>query len=147
MQATSQAPVVEQENAMDAGLKSLRIDRTSKQTGRATGSSRRKIVFGLALLLVLVGGWLIYSRLTAATEVETVRVRASSIPSGDLAGATILNATGYIVAAHKIELASKSRAGSHGLASTKATASNKDSRSSSSKMKSFVLASPRRRAS
>src|SRR5262249_4069704 len=38
----------------------------------------------------------------------TVRVRAISTPSsGGVAGAAILNATGYIVAAHKIELASK----------------------------------------
>ena len=43
MQATSQAPVVEQENAMDAGLKSLRIDRSSKQTGRAAGRSLGKM--------------------------------------------------------------------------------------------------------
>lgn len=106
MQATSQAPAVEQESAMDAGLKSLRIERSSKQTGRAPFGTLRKIVLSLILLLVLAGGWLTFSRLTAAIEVDTVRVRASSTSSSG-EGTTILNATGYIVAAHKIELASK----------------------------------------
>ncbi len=48
----------------------------------------------------------IYARLNAATEVSIVRVRAaSSVAPGE--GSVILNATGYIIAAHKIELAAK----------------------------------------
>src|SRR6202011_5772985 len=47
-----------------------------------------------------------YSKLTAAVDVDTVRVTASksgAAPVGDI----ILNATGYIVAHHKIEVAAK----------------------------------------
>jgi HlyD family secretion protein len=44
--------------------------------------------------------------MNTATEVEIVRVRAAA-PLANGAGAVILNATGYIIAAHKIELASK----------------------------------------
>jgi len=62
--------------------------------------------FGLSVLLGVA--LFIYGRLSAAIEVETVRVRAASTSSsGPGAGVTILNATGYIIAAHKIALASK----------------------------------------
>jgi HlyD family secretion protein len=47
------------------------------------------------------------NRLNAGAEVETVRVRAQQLDTGKMAGEVILNATGYIIAAHKIQLASK----------------------------------------
>src|SRR5207248_2696716 len=48
----------------------------------------------------------IYGRLDAPAEVDVVRVHpASTVPGNE--GNVILNATGYIVAAHKIELAAK----------------------------------------
>lgn len=101
-----QTPIVEERpQTMDAGLKSLRIDRSAKQTTKSSWKTWRWVLLGVLLLVVLASGWMVYARLNAATEVETVRVRAnSSSAPGD---ATILNATGYIIAAHKIALASK----------------------------------------
>src|SRR5271170_163747 len=90
---------------MDAELKSLRIDRSKK-----VQSSRWAtvwIVTGVALLLLAGAARFAYGIMTRATEVDVVRVRVAT--SGDPAqeGSVILNATGYIVAAHRIELASK----------------------------------------
>lgn len=92
---------------MDAGIKSLRIDRSAKQTNQSPRKTGRWILISLALVALLATAGFVYSKLNAAIEVETVRVRAATIGSSGGAGATILNATGYIVAAHKIELASK----------------------------------------
>lgn len=90
---------------MDAELKSLKIDpskrRSTGRSGRATGW-----IGGGVLLVALLGtGRFAYQKLNAAAEVEVQRVQAinaAAAPQGIL-----LNATGYIVAAHKIELASK----------------------------------------
>src|SRR6266542_1257232 len=101
-------PISDQQDAMDAEIKNLRIDRSAKQkNGSGRGILRWILVsFGLSVLLGVA--FVIYGRLNAAVEVETVRVRTASTASpGASAGATILNATGYIIAAHKIELASK----------------------------------------
>ena len=97
----------EPHNALDAGLKSLRIDRSGNESGQSPRRKLRWALLGFVLLALLGASWLIYGRLTAATEVETVRVRARPASASGVAGATILSATGYIVAAHKIELASK----------------------------------------
>ncbi len=87
-------------------MKQLRIDRSRKNPNNSKGTVRW-IVAGVALLLLVGGANVIYSRLYAAVEVETLRVQASN-PAGDGAAETvILNATGYIVAAHKIQVASK----------------------------------------
>lgn len=91
---------------MDAEIKNLRIDRSAKQK---TGSSRgfwRWILFSLGVSFLVGAAIFVYARLNTAVEVEIARVRAASTTSSD-AGMTILNATGYIIAAHKIELASK----------------------------------------
>ena len=87
---------------MDAELKSLRIDRSAKPATR--NSSRVAVV--IALLLLVGAAVFIWSKLGAATVVETVRVRAASSTASD-EGVVTLSATGYIVTAHKIELASK----------------------------------------
>src|SRR5262249_56229663 len=66
------------------------------------------IVLGLGVWLLVGAALFVYAKLNTAVEVETARVRAASTASpGAGAGVTILNATGYIVAAHKIALASK----------------------------------------
>ncbi len=59
-------------------------------------------------MLILLGmGRFVYGKLNAATEVETVRVR-SAVSAGSKSGnSIILNATGYIIAAHNIQVASK----------------------------------------
>ncbi len=98
-------------NEPDVGmddLKSLHIDRSRKRGGEPSPWAVRWIVGGVLLFLFLGAGRFIYAKLTAATEVDTARAQATTI-GGEAAaeGNVILNATGYIIAAHKIELASK----------------------------------------
>jgi HlyD family secretion protein len=90
---------------MDAELKSLRIDRQMKAAPQPSKWATRWIVGGVLLFLALGAGRFALSRLNAAQEVDIQRVRA--ISSGNAGEGVILNATGYIVAAHKIELAAK----------------------------------------
>ena len=89
---------------MDEELKSLRIDRSKRRSSEPRGWGKW---IGLAVVLLLgFGAWRVVSgRLNAAPIVETVRVRSVSgaaAPQG-----VVLNATGYIVAAHRIEVAAK----------------------------------------
>ena len=94
---------------MESELKSLRIDRSQKRQ-REEGPSKwatRWIIAGIAILLLLGGASFVAGRVNAATEVRTERVRSASTGTGAAAGSVILNATGYIVAAHKIQVASK----------------------------------------
>ncbi len=89
---------------MDADLESLRIDRR-RPSGEPPRWAVRWIVAGVSLFVLLGAARFLWSRLNAAVEVEVVRVAPA-----ETAGAgppIVLNATGYIVAAHKIELASK----------------------------------------
>ena len=91
---------------MESELKSLRIDRSKKRRDEPSPWATRFIIFGILLFILLGAARFIYARLNAATEVDIVRVRsAAAAPGGQ--GNVILNATGYIVAAHKIELAAK----------------------------------------
>lgn len=93
---------------MDADIKSLRIDRSAKQKNGSGRGLWRWILFSLGVSFLVGAALFVYIRLNTAVEVETTRVRAASTTSSNgVAGATILNATGYIVAAHKIALASK----------------------------------------
>src|SRR5215471_13956862 len=101
-------PISNHQDAMDADIKSLRIDRSAKQKNRSGRGLLRWILVSFGLSVLLGVAFVIYGRLNAAVEVETVRVRTASTASpGAPAGATILPATGYIITAHKIELASK----------------------------------------
>ena len=91
---------------METELKSLRIDRSKKRRDEPSPWATRFIIVGILLFVALGAARFVYARLNAATEVDIVRVRAASAaPGGE--GNVILNATGYIVAAHKIELAAK----------------------------------------
>lgn len=89
----------------DTELKSLRIDRSSK---RPTPSAPvgRIIVIAVVALVVIGGGIFAYQRLNAAVPVHIVSVQ-SPAASADSGNEVILTATGYIIAAHKIEVASK----------------------------------------
>jgi HlyD family secretion protein len=91
---------------MDAELKDLQIDRGKRRSG---GSARGAAgwIAAIALLLVLgFGAWaFLLPRLNSAPLVEVQRVTAVSAASAP--NGVVLNATGYIVAAHKIELAAK----------------------------------------
>ena len=88
-----------------ADLQDLRIDRQVRDTARPHGHTARWIVAAGAVLALLAAGAFAYRSLSAAVEVDTVRVAAANAASA--APGTILNATGYIVAAHKIEVGSK----------------------------------------
>jgi HlyD family secretion protein len=92
---------------MEGQLQNLRIDRTKRRNDGPSPWAVRWIVIGIAIFVALGAGRFIYARWNAATEVETARARLLDSTGGAAAGTVILNATGYIVAAHKIELASK----------------------------------------
>jgi HlyD family secretion protein len=90
---------------MDAELKNLKIDRTSRRSGEPSKWATRWIVGGV-LVFVLFGAWrLVSEKVNAATEVEVHRVK--SLSAGSALQGVVLNATGYIVAAHKIQVAAK----------------------------------------
>ena len=90
---------------MDAELKSLRIDRSHRRSGQPSRWAVRWIVIGVAVFLLL-GAWRFFSADVAAAPLVAVErvhaMNAASAPEG-----VILNAAGYIVAAHRIEVAAK----------------------------------------
>lgn len=89
---------------MDAELKNLKIDR-GKRDPEPSKWAKRWIIFGV-LLFLLLGAWsLLSNRVNAAPEVQIQRV--TSVSPGSAPEGVVLNATGYIVAAHKIEVAAK----------------------------------------
>lgn len=100
---------------MTVDLNHLRIDRSSdKQSserkprdgdGKLTRGGRRLLVGGAALLVVCVTAAILLAR-TPALRVSVTTVRPESL-TGSNGGEVILNATGYIVAAHKIDVATK----------------------------------------
>jgi RND family efflux transporter MFP subunit len=92
---------------MEAELKSLRIDRSRKRSTQPSPWATGWILGGIALILLSAAGIYGYGLVTRATEVEVMRVRVASAGDAARSGDVILNATGYIVAAHKIELAAK----------------------------------------
>ncbi|MDQ6705256.1 MAG: efflux RND transporter periplasmic adaptor subunit [Acidobacteriota bacterium] len=91
---------------MEAELKNLQIDRARRRSTEPSPWAVRWILGGIALFLVLGGASLAYKRLNAAVPVETVRVHSATAGSAAAQG-VVLNATGYIVAHHKIEVAAK----------------------------------------
>jgi HlyD family secretion protein len=93
---------------MDTELKRLRIDRS--QRARPESGPRwatRWILGGVGLFVLLGLGRFVWQRLEQTPVVEVTRVRAAAAGSAAESGAVILNATGYIVAHHKIQVASK----------------------------------------
>src|SRR5271166_5194409 len=91
---------------METELKGLRIDRSKKRRDEPSPWAVRWILSGITVFVLLGAARFIYAKLNAATEVEITRVHAATaLPGGQ--DNVILNATGYIVAAHKIELAAK----------------------------------------
>ena len=87
-------------------LQNLRIDRDKKRPREGSGWATKWIIAGVIIFALLGLGRFVYGRMNAPAEVEVVRVRAASASAGS-EGPVILNATGYIIAAHKIQLASK----------------------------------------
>lgn len=90
-----------------ADLNKLKIDRSRKGRSGPSGWATAWILTGVALL-VLLGAWRLAARyLDTTVEVPVQRVRATTAGAAAAEGEVILNATGYIIAAHKIQLASK----------------------------------------
>ena len=87
-------------------LRSLRIDRSLRDGGGEPPVwSRRFILGGIAVVALLGIVALAYRALASETaEVEVARATAES---SDVAGSTVLSASGYIVAHHKISVNSK----------------------------------------
>ena len=90
---------------MQAELKALQIDRSKKRGAEPSRWAVRWIITGVSLFLLLGAARFAYNKLNAAQDVDVVRVHAQS--AGAVGAGVILNATGYIVAAHRIEVASK----------------------------------------
>jgi HlyD family secretion protein len=90
---------------METDLKRLRIDRDARRTKEPKPMGKMLAIAAVVGLLA-VGAAIAYQRLNAAVPVHAVTVQSPS--AGSSAGEeTILTATGYIIAAHKIEVASK----------------------------------------
>lgn len=90
---------------MDADLKSLKIDRKPLRHDEPAPWARRIILGGIALFVLLGAGAMWWKSANAAVPVETVRLTTASASAA--ADDVVLNATGYVVAAHKIQVASK----------------------------------------
>jgi HlyD family secretion protein len=89
---------------MDAELKNLKIDRSRRDPAPSKWATRW--IVGGVLVFLLLGAWTTLStRINPAPEVEVQRIR--SISSSSAPQGVVLNATGYIVAAHKIQVAAK----------------------------------------
>jgi HlyD family secretion protein len=92
---------------MESELKSLRIDRSKKKSPEPSSWATRWILTGVAIFVLAGAGRFAYSKLNEAIEVETTRVVSTQPGSATVEGETVLNATGYIVAHHKIQVAAK----------------------------------------
>ncbi|MFL6351804.1 MAG: efflux RND transporter periplasmic adaptor subunit [Bryobacteraceae bacterium] len=90
---------------MATELKDLRIDRTSRRS-RESKPVVQLIAIAIVLVAVALGALFAYQKLNAAVPVQITQVQS---PMNESAAGeqVILTATGYIVAAHKIEVASK----------------------------------------
>ena len=89
---------------MENELQKLRIDKADRAR-RDERSAWPYIIVVAVLLLAFIGFWQ-WRSASAAVVVETMRVRVPD-PGAAAADTVMLNATGYVMAAHKIELASK----------------------------------------
>jgi HlyD family secretion protein len=89
---------------MQDDLQKLRIDKAHK----ARRDERSTWPWILLVVILLLGGAIFWQwrAASAAPVVETMRVRVPDGATSD-ADLVVLNATGYVMAAHKIELASK----------------------------------------
>jgi len=91
---------------MQTDLHSLKIDRTARRPASDSNPAVKWIVTAVIVIAALSGVAFGYKKLTAPMLVEVVRVQ-SPMSVSSTGEQTILSATGYIIAAHKIEVASK----------------------------------------
>ncbi len=87
-------------------LQNLRIDHSLREGGGEPPAWSRRFILGGIAVIVLLGMIALGYRVFAsdAPEVEVARATAEG---SDVAGATVLSATGYVVAHHKINVNSK----------------------------------------
>ncbi len=90
---------------METELKNLRIDRTARRT-REPKPVLKLVVLAVVLGLAAIGAVFAYQKVNAAVPVHVVQVQ-SPVDAGSAGEQSVLTATGYIIAAHKIEVASK----------------------------------------
>lgn len=90
---------------METELKRLRIDRDERRTNESKPIVRI-VVYAVALILIVSVALFAYGKLNAATPVQTVTVQ-SPVSVQSAGQQVVLSATGYVIAAHKIEVASK----------------------------------------
>src|SRR5438270_6430140 len=90
---------------METELKSLRIDRSERRE-REPKPIGKLIVIAIVIAAAAVGAVFAVKKLNAATPVKTIQVQ-SPVTSSAAGEQVVLTATGYIIAAHKIEVASK----------------------------------------
>jgi HlyD family secretion protein len=87
-------------------LRSLRIDHSMRDGGGEPPAwSRRFILGGIAVVVLLGIVALAYRALSG--DVPEVEVARATVEGSDIAGSTVLSASGYIVAHHKISVNSK----------------------------------------
>lgn len=94
---------------MQPELKSLQIDKSLKSTSRKPGTGWAKwwIIGGVLLFASLGAASVVYNKLNPSFVVEVARVSISEGGAEAPTGSVILSASGYIVAHHKIQVASK----------------------------------------
>jgi HlyD family secretion protein len=90
---------------METELKNLRIDRTARQS-REGKPVVQMVILAIVLVGLAIGALVGYQKLTAPVDVQVVQVQ-SPMNQAAVGNQVVLTATGYIVAAHKIEVASK----------------------------------------
>jgi HlyD family secretion protein len=95
---------------LEAEIRNLKIDRSRKTAPEEGSPWARRIIIGGVLLFLLAGaGRFVMTYLDNAPEVELYRVKSASASgsSSETGRSVILNAAGYVVAHHKIQVASK----------------------------------------
>jgi len=93
---------------MEPQLGNLKIDRSQKRSTEPSPWATRFIITGIVLFVVVGAAALAWNKLSApSTEVEVMRVHAMTSGGGSSSEPVILNATGYIIAAHTIDVAAK----------------------------------------
>jgi len=91
---------------MELELKNLKIDRSARREKESSKSYVNLIVLAIVVALAAIAVILLLKKLTAATPVQVVQAQ-SPIGVSAAGQQVVLSATGYIIAAHKIEVASK----------------------------------------
>jgi HlyD family secretion protein len=97
------AKSTEEKEALNERLKSLRIDRSQPPAHGAAGRAPKKLLLAISALVALVA--VAYAYFSAGAK--TVSVAEVKTEGAAAAGGTVLTASGYVVAHHKIAVGAK----------------------------------------